>query len=202
MLTENQMAKDVHDLLLRHGLKTSRYRIDVCSGINLLFPPGAHMHGLPFYAPIEDTEWVKHRDLGWCDLVVVDTADERVELMVEFETNTNPKDLAGNFFYPFMAFEYKSTSDNELYTLDVSRTVHALLACLEEKRGPSPNQQTPVQKGIQVARWLSAAGAMLAGNVLISEIKSAFALAGDDWTQIMSEFESRIAVLSPHLFQP
>jgi hypothetical protein len=200
MPSEDQMARDTNDLLIRLGLKQPRYRIDICSGVCKLFPPGVYTHRLPLHSPIEeDCTTDSARSLVWCDFLVVDTVERTVELMVEFETNTNAKNLAGNFFAAFMTFEYKSKKENVVYSLDVRRTVHAVLACLEP-RGASPDEQAAVQKGVLVSQWLTKVGTHLAGNVLVCEINAALALAGDDWSHMQTEFSQWVQAQCPQLF--
>lgn len=200
MPSEHQMAKDTHDLLVGLGLKQPPYRMDVCSGVCKLFPPGTYKHGLPLYAPIEEECGTdKARQLARPDFLVVDTARKLVELMVEFETDTNPKNLVGNFFSAFCTFEYKPKHEpGSVYNLDVHRTVHVLLACLDPRR-PSPNDQAAVQKGVLVSRWLTNAGAQLAGNVQVCEINAALALAGDNWERMRTEFAEWVQARCSHL---
>jgi hypothetical protein len=200
MPSEDQMARDTHDLLIRLGLKQPRYRIDVCSGVCQLFPPGTYKHGLPLYSPIEEEcRTDKARQLARADFLVVDTIDKIVDLVVEFETDTNPKNLVGNFFSAFMTSEYKPRNESVVYTLDVRRTGHVLLACLHS-RGATPNEQTALQKGVLVSRWLTNVGACLTGNVSVCKINAALALAGDDWPRMQSEFGRWVQSQCPHLF--
>ena len=68
MLTEQKMAKDIHDLLVRLGLKQPRYRLDICPGVGGLFDAGRCKNMLPCYAPATPRcPTLQSRQVGRCD---------------------------------------------------------------------------------------------------------------------------------------
>jgi hypothetical protein len=193
------MARETHQLLQDMGLKR-HFRVDVCSGISHQFSPGTYQHGLPVYSKQLNTCFTdKARQVGRPDLIVVDTRAKTVELMVEFETNTNPKNLLGNFFCVFLGEEYKPKNEPIVYRFDVSRTTHYLLACVRS-RSATPNEQAAVEKGRMVAEWLEKTSVLLAGTAAVSNISRAHALAGDDWQTMKLEFGRQVRSECPHLF--
>jgi hypothetical protein len=198
-LAEKLMARDIHDLLKAMGLKP-HFRADICSGIAGHFPAGTYDHNLPVYAKqIDSCSTQKARQIARPDLIVVDTVQKIVEATFEFELDTNPKNLVANYFYVFLAQEYKAKADPSLYKFDVTRTSHFLLACLNS-RSATPNEQAALEKGVMVAKWLNKVGASLAGNADLCNIRIAHALAGDDWQAMKQAFARALKLTCPHLF--
>jgi hypothetical protein len=180
MPAEDEMAWDAAEALKAAGLRPE-FRVDVWSGVANGFPVGAHKHGLPLYvASTLDCSTDKARQVARPDLIIVDTKEGVVEVTVEFETDTNPKNLLANFFAPFLAVAYTSRKDGRTYRLDPNRTLHILLACLSP-RGASQNAQAAVQKGRVVANWLNGVGDVLAVMPQRRNVARARAFAGDDW---------------------
>jgi hypothetical protein len=199
VLTEKTMARETHDLLAIMGLKPY-YRADVCSGIAGHFPGGTYDHNLPLYSKQIQTCFTdKARQIARPDLIVVDTKNKTVEVIVEFEIDTNPKNLIGNYFCVLLADEYKPKGDPNVYRLDVTRTAHFLLACLDP-RGATPNEQAAVEKGKVVAEWLDRASRHLVGNVDLCKILVARAFADDDWQSMKEVLRQQLTSICPHLF--
>lgn len=200
MPSESDMAYETEQRLRRMGLRP-QYQIYICSKNAGRFPPGMHRHGLPLYckeAPGCMTDAA--RQVGRPDLLVVDTiTPHRVELIVEFEIDTNPKNIMGNYFSFFPAVEFKPEDSSTVHPLDVMRTVHFLLACLEPRNG-TPKQQAAVEKGQMLADWLDHVSVLIAGNVHFCNIFKAHAIAGDVWADIVADFEHRVQRDCPHLF--
>lgn len=197
--TEGMMARETHDLLKHIGLQP-QFRIDVCSGVAQRFPSGTYTHQLPLYSKRTTTCVTdKARQVARPDLMVVDTTAKTVELIVEFETDTNPKNLLGNYFCVFLAEEYKPKNDPTVYRFDVARTTHFLLACVDSRRR-TPNEQAAIEKGHMVAEWLQKAGVPLAGNAQVCSVRTACALAGDDWHEMKRAFEQQVRTACCHLF--
>jgi hypothetical protein len=199
MPTEATMARETHDLLRQMALRP-HFRVDICSGVASHFPSGTCKHQLPLYSKQTKTCFTdKARQVARPDLIVVDTRAKTVELTVEFETDTNPKNLLGNYFCVFLAEEYKPKNDPTVYRLDITRTTHCLLACLCS-RGATPNEQAAIEKGKMVVDWLEKTSAHLAGNAQVCNIRKAHALASDDWQAMKTAFGHQVKSACPHLF--
>jgi hypothetical protein len=197
--TEGMMALETYELLRDMGLKP-HFRVDICSGISGQFSPGTYEHGLPVYSRQLKTCFTdKARQVGRPDLIVVDKIAKTVELMVEFETNTNPKNLLGNYFCVFLAEEYKPKNEPTVYKFNARRTTHFLLACVRS-RSPTPNEQAALEKGRMVANWLEKTSVLLAGNAEISSISKAHASASDDWQAMKIAFGLQVRSACAHLF--
>ena len=95
-----------------------------------------------------------------------------VELTVEFETDTNPKNLVGNFSWPFPGTERTSKQDRRVYRFDSKRTLHVLPACLNP-RSPSQNALAAVQKGRAVAKLLNTVEEALGGAPELRDVARA-----------------------------
>jgi hypothetical protein len=198
-LGEKTMALETNELLTVMGLKP-HFRVDVCSGIAGCFPAGTYDHNLPLYAKQIQTCFTdKARQIARPDLIVVDTKNETVEVMFEFEIDTNPKNLVANYFSVFPAEEYKPKGDPTVYRLDVTRTAHFLLACLDP-RGATPNEQAALEKGRVVAEWLDRASIPLVGNSDLCKIRSARAIAGDNWQSMKGILRQQLKSICPDLF--
>jgi hypothetical protein len=199
-LTEMLMARDTHDLLVAMGLK-QKFRVDVCSGIASQFPANTYEHALPVYAKQIDACFTdKARQIARVDLAVVDTDEGTVDLTLEFETDTNPKNLIGNYFSVFMADEYKSKAGLGEYKFDVTRTAHILLACLNPRKD-CPIQQAALEKGTMVAAWLESVSVILAEKADLGKIRTAHAIAGDDWGKMKRTLTSLLNSTCPDLFE-
>ena len=134
MPSEAEMVKDIYDLLIPIGFARPRYRIYVDSKIADSFPPGTFEHGLPLYLDeIHGLPNDRSRQVAQPDLIVVDTDERMVELIAEFETDLNPKNLAANFLTVFMSAEFKPEEEFVRYTLDVRRSRSA--RCWPEHAG-------------------------------------------------------------------
>jgi len=200
MIDEPTMAPDTHALLNYLGLKP-RFRIDICSGIGRGVPGTAYKNMLPLYVKSRPScKTNMARQVARPDFIVVDTQAKIVDLIIEFELDTNPKNLIGNYFSVFLAEVYKPKNEDVIYKLDSNRTAHFLLTCLDH-RGASPFEQAAIEKGKVVAEWLENASNLLAGTERFSNIKKAHALAGDDWQQILARFTSLVQGTCPQLFQ-
>ncbi len=201
MLDEHKMAKDVHDLLVRLGLKRPRYRLDVCPGVDDLFDPGTYERMLPCYAPQTALcPTLQSRQVARCDGVLVDTADKKVVMSLEFELTTKPKDLAGNYFSVFAAATYGPKTEAAVYAFDKAMSAHVLMACLKERRGPTPNEQAKVQQYAMLAEKYQAMGAVLIRHDPSCRLKEARFFHGDDWGRMLAEFERYAVGNFPYLF--
>ena len=122
MPSEDVMAKDIRDRLIQLGLDQERFRIYVCSQINKQVTGttgnAKSKKGLPFYVPkTRECPTDLSRQVGRCDMVVVDIQEKRVWLTVEFKgkaeletgesDDAKPKDLVADYFYIFMASVFK-----------------------------------------------------------------------------------------------
>ncbi len=90
-------------------------------------------------------------------LVLNDEKPETVELILEIELTTRPKDIIGNFIAPFLTCKYISAFSNDkniIYYLDPKKTLMFHLVCYKNKRLNTPKQQAPLQKGKLVRNWL------------------------------------------------
>jgi len=81
--TENSMAKDIHDLLIDAGLDQKRFSIYVCSKANrpivITQKTSSDKLGLPFYVQkSSQCSRDQARQVGRCDMVVVDMVDQKV----------------------------------------------------------------------------------------------------------------------------
>jgi hypothetical protein len=198
-VTEEMMALETHELFTVMGLKPE-FRVDVCSGIGH-FPAGTYDHHLPLYAKQVSTCFTdKARQIACPDLIVVHKKDKIVEVTIEFEVDTNPKNLVGNYFYVFPAEEYKPKEDSAVYRFDVTRTTHFLLACLDPREA-TPNDQAAVEKGKIVADWLNMASIHLLSDVDLCNIRGAHAFAGDNWPSMKEILRRQLASTCPHLFE-
>lgn len=119
--------------------------------------------------------------------------------LVEFRL-IPPREPAGPNFEPHVAaVEFKPQDSADVYPLDVARTVHFLLACLDP-RGATLNEQAAVEKGKMLVEWLDSTSVLIAGNIHFCSIFKAHALAGDDWGAMLTDFEQRARRDCPNLF--
>ena len=89
--------------------------------------------------------------------MVLDKESGKVKLLLEYEQDTNPKNLIGNFLAPFMANSYRSNyskDKNDYYALDKGITCFLLIVCLQRPRGKSNRELAPIQKGEIVRKKL------------------------------------------------
>ncbi|MBV9658174.1 MAG: hypothetical protein JO295_08695 [Verrucomicrobia bacterium] len=198
-IEESEMATDILTLLKELGIKNG-HRIDICCGIGREIPGASYKNMLPLYLKSRPScKTNQARQIARPDLIVIDTQLKVVDLIIEFEYDTNPKNLIGNYFSVFMAEEYKPRNEKATYNLDASRTTHFLLTCLN-KRGIKPKEQAAIEKGKAVAEWLELASGLLTGMAQFSKIKKAHALAGDDWQQMKTYFAKLVKEACPQMF--
>jgi len=123
------------------------------------------------------------------DMLVIDTADMVVEFIIEFELDTNPKNLIGNAYAPMLATTYRDPRDKRVYRLDPSRTKVVLLACLARARVETGRDLAAVQKGYFVASWIEAVAQVMLRAVQPRTVQTVYALAHDDWELMLRDLE-------------
>lgn len=193
MPSENMMAKDIHDLLTQqHGLNPERFRIYVCNQINhpIVVATGnaESKRMLPLYVPkTKECPTDQSRQVGRCDMVVVDMKEKRVWLTVEFEGETEPKELVANYFYIFMASVFKP-EEGVVYKLKKDYSTHILIACLDRQRLDTPNEQAKVQQYRMLANAFQQMGSLLLNQYPGCSVKEAVVLSGDDWQAVKNKF--------------
>jgi hypothetical protein len=129
------------------------------------------------------------REMACPDMLVIDTADKVVEFIIEFELDTNPKNLIGNAFAPMLARTYRDPRDKRVYRLDPARTKVVLLACVERARADMGRDLAPVQKGYHVASRIEEAAKVLLQGVQPRTVQTIYALAHDDWELMLRDLE-------------
>jgi len=137
------------------------------------------------------------REMINVDAVVLDTNDPKtVEMILEYEYQTNPKDMIRNFLAPFAVDLYKANYDNdkEEYKLDRNRTLVLLIICFPEKKGESNRERVPLEKGEIMRSWL-----LKIKDILISHssIKDGEIIIGDELNTVVELTKRRIKELRP-----
>lgn len=133
---------------------------------------GFERHELHLY--VDEGPTPTAREIADVDALVLDKESRKVKLLIEYEQDTNPKNLIGNFLAPFMADCYISnySDDKNRYALDKETTCILLIVCLQRTRGESNREQAPIQKGEIVRKKLLGVGDKLieSSNILTGDI--------------------------------
>lgn len=148
---EIQIADRIETMLRKDIFKDQRFEIRRDSP---LIPKSKGGHRLALY--VDEGQTLSSREIANVDALVLNKESAKVELLIEYEQNTNPKNLIGNFLAPFMADCYisKHSHDKKKYALSKDTTCIILIVCLKRPRGKSNREQAPIQKGIVKDYWV------------------------------------------------
>jgi hypothetical protein len=123
---------------------------------------------------------MRARQFACPDMIIVHTVTSTVVVIIEFETDTGPKNLTGNFFAPFPTYEYRDPNSRQVFYMDRNLTTHVLIACVD-RPGQTLRDQAAVQKGQLLAAWLEQAMQPLLADPTLGSLRAAIPLIGDDW---------------------
>jgi len=149
---EIQIADRIEGMLSKDIFRNQRFEIRRDSPLQ---SRDFKKHRLPLY--VDEGPTPTARTIAYVDALVLDRESRKVKLLIEYEQDTNPKNLIGNFLAPFMADCYISNYSNDkniIYALDKETTCILLIVCLQRTRGESNREQAPIQKGEIVRRQL------------------------------------------------
>lgn len=170
---EIQIADRIETMLRKDIFKDQRFEIRRDSP---LIPRSTDGHRLALY--VDEGPTLSSREIANVDALILNRDSAEVELLIEYEQNTNPKNLIGNFLAPFMADCYisKHSHDRRRYPLSKDTTCIILIVCLERPRGESNREQAPIQKGmiirerlLGVSERLVESSNILKGDIIISD---------------------------------
>ena len=141
------MADNIEPMLEKEIFHDDRYIIQRDG--QALLPPerGIERHRLQLY--VEEDSSKTAREIINADGLVINQRDLIVEAIIEYETNTNPKNMVGNFITPFLVDYYESNFSNDVnkYKLDPNRTIILLIIWFPKKHAHTPSGQAVIQKG-------------------------------------------------------
>ena len=154
MCFEIDIADNIESMLKKYIYTDERYSIRRDGN---LIPKNRGIEAHKQQLFVKNGPYPSAREIINVDAVVLDTNyPKTVEMILEYEYGTNPKDMIGNFLAPFSVdlHEVKYKSDKEVYKLDPNRTFVLLIICLQRKRGDSNREQAPLEKGKIMRSWL------------------------------------------------
>lgn len=154
MSFEIDIADNIESMLKKYIYTDERYSIRRDGN---LIPKNRGIEAHKQQLFVKNGPYPSAREIINVDAVVLDTNyPKTVEMILEYEYGTNPKDMIGNFLAPFSVdlHEAKYKSDKEVYKLDPNRTFVLLIICLQRKRGDSNREQAPLEKGKIMRSWL------------------------------------------------
>lgn len=117
------------------------------------------------------------------DAIIIDRITKGVELIIEYECDTNPKNLLGNLFAPILADYYVDYYDKErgIYNLSNEYTHIIVISCLPIQREKGTRNQAPIEKGkiLEDRNWKNC--------FQESKIKTGICISGDDINDVINE---------------
>ena len=192
-LTETQMARDTVDRLHSIGLPES-WKVKVDSRIAAAVLDRTNTHQLPLYSDLDaESSSALSRQMARVDLIVLDTEARSVEMLVEFELDTNPKNLIGNALWPMFCSNYRDRSDMQSYQLNPQRTDVYVLACLKRQRNTTPRDSAAVIKGRSLKEGIESLAKDLSTHNNDRKVRSIHVFAHDNWEYMLREFELTVS---------
>lgn len=188
---EIQIADRIETMLRKDIFKDQRFEI---RRDGHLIPKSRGLERRELHLYVDEGPTPTAREIADVDALVLDKEGRKVKLLIEYEQDTNPKNLIGNFLAPFMADCYVSNynHDKSRYTLDKETTSIILIVCLQRSRGESNREQASIQKGEIIRKKLLGmrdrlveSSHILTGEIIISdtlddaEAKAREAITGD-----------------------
>lgn len=143
-----------------------------------LIPKSRGLERRELHLYVDEGPTLTAREIADVDALVLDKVSGKVKLLIEYEQDTNPKNLIGNFLAPFMADYYIANydSDKKRYALGKETTCILLIVCLKRPRGKNNREQAPIQKGkiirerlLGVRDRLIESSNILMGDIIISD---------------------------------
>ena len=134
----------------------------------------------------------KVRDIDNPDALILNKKDKIVEVILEYEVNTNPKNIAGNFITPFLTDQYESnfTDDkNDIYVLSPKHSIILVIVWFPKKRDSTPRGQAPLNKGEIIAKSLMGIKNKISPHSLI---RDGAIIIDDDLKQIVEKTQSEL----------
>ncbi len=184
---EIEMADCIENMLQKDVFTSNEYEIRREGKDLLPKERGLERHRLQLF--VKEGPSKTAREITNVDALVINKEKKIVELILEYEVDTNPKNIAGNFIAPFIADQYESnfSQDKNIYLLSPEHTVVLVIACLPEKRLLNAQGQAPLQKGTIVRKSLMAMKKKIYSE---SKINNGEIIVGDDLEQITEEVKS------------
>ena len=172
---EIQIADRIETMLGRDIFRDQRFEIRRDAR---LIPESRRLERRELHLYVDEGPTLTAREIADVNALVLDKESGKVKLLIEYEQDTNPKNLIGNFLAPFMADCYISNynHDKSRYTLDKKSTCIILIVCLKRSRGESNREQAPIQKGeiirkklLGVRDRLVGSSHILTGDIIIGD---------------------------------
>ena len=194
MSFEIDIADNIESMLKKYIYTDERYSIRRDGN---LIPKNRGIEAHKQQLFVKNGPYPSAREIINVDAVVLDTNyPKTVEMILEYEYGTNPKDMIGNFLAPFSVdlHEVKYKSDKEVYKLDPNRTFVLLIICLQRKRGDSNREQAPLEKGKIMRSWLLKIKDILISHSSI-KIKDGEIIIDDELNSVVELTKRRIMEL-------
>lgn len=169
---EIEIADRIEGMLRRDIFTNQRFEIRRAHDL-IPINSNVEKHELQLY--VDEAPSLTAGEIADVDALVLDKKGGKVQLLLEYEQKTNPKDLIGNFLAPFMANSYRSNyrkDKNGYYALDKRITCFLLIVCLQRPRGKNNRDLAPIQKGdIVRKKLLGVVGKGIeSSNILMADI--------------------------------
>lgn len=155
MITEIEMAERIETMLKQDIYSETKYIIRRDGRSLIRKNQGIERHDIQLFS-IEGPNRTS-RNLANPDALVLNTETKKIEMILEYELDTNPKNLTANFITPFITDRYESNFSDDsgiIYELDDDITFLYLIVCLKKQRSITPREQAPLEKGELVRKKL------------------------------------------------
>lgn len=151
---EIEMTDNIENMLRQEVYIDSKYIIRRDGQALLPKERGEERRRLQLYAKHGPSKTA--REIVNADAIVLNKETKTVEAILEYEVNTNPKNIAGNFLAPFIADQYESSFEEdsgEIYRFDSTKLL--VIVWLSDERDDTPRGRAPLEKGEIVTKSLA-----------------------------------------------